>query len=414
MAIVSFENLKFAEVKETAGEGKVRANLYRLFYFYISKNDLESIGNYRIKRDGSIDFHNIGESRARKKLELLTAKNIKSLKNSLNGKNAVYVHKNSGIPLIGNISFGIVDRNTSIIEIRPVTGCNLNCIYCSVGEGLTSKAGNDFVVELDYILEEFRKLVRFKDTDNIEAHIGTQGEPFLYSGIVELVEGLAKTPNVSVVSVDTNGTLLNEKLIDELADAGLTRINLSINAMDEKKAKEIAGAGYNIKHVTKMAEYAAKKIDLIIAPVWLQGINDKEIPKIIEFAKKIMPKTKQDRLFIGIQNFLEYPHGRNPVKQLGYKSFYKKLAELEKNHNIRLIMDWEKDFKMRPAKKLEKPFDKGNIIKASVVCEGRYNGEKIAVSEGRTITIPGCHKTGNVKVKITKSKHNIFYGRISG
>ena len=46
------------------------------------------------------------------------------------------------------------------------------------------------------------------------------------------------------------------------------------------------------------------------------------------------------------------------------------------------------------------------------MAEGRLPGEKIAVSKDRVITLPKCDKKGKVKVKITRSKHNIFIGEV--
>jgi len=63
------------------------------------------------------------------------------------------------IPLIGLNYFGIVDRNTSLIEVKPSTICNFNCIYCSIDAGLSSKKPVEFVIEKDFLIEELEKLV---------------------------------------------------------------------------------------------------------------------------------------------------------------------------------------------------------------------------------------------------------------
>jgi uncharacterized Fe-S cluster-containing radical SAM superfamily enzyme len=39
------------------------------------------------------------------------------------------------IPLVGHIAFGVIDRGTNIIQVRPTSLCNLNCIFCSVDAG---------------------------------------------------------------------------------------------------------------------------------------------------------------------------------------------------------------------------------------------------------------------------------------
>src|SRR3989338_5114898 len=278
MAELVFKDLSFEEK-----DSKIKVNFLRTFYFYIDNSALKNIGNYKIDKN-KIEFLNISESKANRKFNILLLKGFTQLKNSLNNKAKIYIHKNSGIPLIGTAYFGLIDRGTNLIEIRPITSCNLNCIFCSVDEGISSKKKVDFVVEKDYLVEEFKKLVDFKQEAYIDAHINAQGEPLLYADIVELVADIAKIPQVKSISIDTNGTLLNKQLIDDLATAGLTRINLSLHALSQEIANKMAGTSYNLKKVMEIAPYIPKKMDLIITPVWLPGYNDKELVPAILFA----------------------------------------------------------------------------------------------------------------------------------
>lgn len=323
-------------------------------------------------------------------------------------KPKIEIAKETGIPLIGSGAFGIVYRNTSIIEVKPITGCNLNCVFCSVDEGIDSKKTVDFVVDRDYLVEELEKLVDFVNEKDIEIHIGPHGEPLLYPQLVELVSAISKIKNVKTISMDTNGTLLNEKKVDELAAAGLTRINLSINSLSPENSKKIAGCNYDIERIKNIAEYIPKKLDLIIAPVLVPGFNDADIEEIIEFALRI---NKRNGVKLGIQNFLKYRGGRNPAKQLSWKKFYARLEELEKKYSTKLILS-HTDFSIRKTKPLPKPFKKGQRISARVVCEGRLPNERIAVADERTINLVKCNERigKEVRVKILRDKHNIFAG----
>jgi len=402
MAELSFKTLSFRQ------EGnKTRVNFLKIFYFYLDNKLLAKLGEFKLK-DNSIIFEKTPEKRAERKFNSLLAEGFKDLKNTISGKKTVYIHKNSGIPLIGSNSFGIVDRNTSIIDVRPITSCNLNCIYCSVDSGLSSKNQVDFVVERDYLIEEFKKLVGFKECD-VEVHLGTQGEPLLYEEIVELVKDIASIEKVKTISMDTNGTLLTEELIDKLKDAGLTRLNISLNSMDKKLARKLAGCNYNVEQIKKIALYASKKMQVAIAPVFLLGFNENEMENLIEFAKKLRGNRKG--YFIGIQNFLNYRFGRNPCKQLSWDEFYLRIKDLEKKTNTKLIIGPE-DFNIQKTKKLPKPFKKGQIIKANIVCPGRLRNEMLAAASNRTISVPNCFKKGIVKIKITRTKHNIFMGNV--
>ena len=402
MAELNFKTLSFKQ------EGnKTRVNFLKIFYFYLDNKLLAKIGDFKIK-DNSIIFEKTPEKRAERKFNSLLAEGFKELKNIISCKKTIYIHKNSGIPLIGSNSFGIVDRNTSIIDIRPITSCNLNCIFCSVDAGISSKNQVDFVVEREYLIEEFKKIIDFKGCD-VEVHLGSQGEPLLYAEIVELVKDFSSIEKVKTISMDTNGTLLTEEFVDRLAEAGLTRINLSLNAMDKNLARKLAGCNYNLDKIKEIASYIAKKMELAIAPVLVPGFNDNEMEKLIEFAKKL--KGNRKGYFIGIQNFLNYRFGRNPCKQLPWDKFYSRIRELEKKTKTKLILS-SKTFNIQKTKKLPKPFKKGQIIKANIVCLGRLKNEMLAVASNRTISAPNCFKKGTVKIKITRTKHNIFMGRL--
>lgn len=378
----------------------VRAHFMDIFYFDIESELLrKKLRDFEVI-DGKLEYKATDSNE--RKIAYMLSNGITKLRNSLNNHPAFYIHADPGIPLIGSSSFGLVDRNTSIIEIKPITGCNLNCIFCSVDEGISTSKANDFVVEASYLIREFRKLAEFKEC-KIEANINPHGEPLLYSDLNQLVEGISSTDNVNSISINTNGTLLNKGIIDKLRKSGLTRFNLSLNAIEPKIAVRLAGSSYDVNHVLEMAVYIAKSSELVIAPVLVPGINEAEMPKIIEFARKLKAR-------VGIQNFLNYRFGRNPVKQLAWERFYSLLRGLENKHKINLIGG---DFGIARTKLLPKPFRKGEAIKAAIVCSGRYKNEKIAVADNRSITLQNCIKPNGslIRVKITRNKHNIFYGR---
>ncbi len=319
----------------------------------------------------------------------------------------IVIDESLGLPLVGSGAFGLVDRNTSLVEVKPITGCNLDCVFCSVDEGSSSRKVVDFVVDKDYLAGEFKRLARFKMC-MLEAHINAHGEPLLHPQISEIVQELRDSGKVHTISMDTNGVVLNEKFVDELIAAGMSRFNLSINAVDNDVAKRLANVpNYNVEKLLRIAEYIASKDKsrVMVSPVWVPGLNDGEIPKLVEFAKRLGVKT-------GIQNFLNYEMGRNPARQMPWKDFYSKLGEMEKVFKTRLILS-EKDFGIHKTIQLPKPFKKGDLVEAVVVCDGRYPKEKLAVAGKRSITVPGCGKEGTVMLKIVRSKHNIFVGRLA-
>ena len=396
METLSFETLMFEDLGD-----ELKVTLLNIYDARIKRTDLERIGRY------AVGLHEISfdaSSKATVKFYKLLADGFNDLQNKISKKKTIYVNRASGIPLVGNIAFGITDRGTNIVELKPMTGCNIKCTYCSVNEDARVL---DFVVEKDYLVEEFAKVVQQKECDDIEVHIGPQGEPLLYGDLVELVRDLRKIPQVKRISMVTNGTLLTTQMMDALVEAGITRFDLSINAITPELAKSIAAVGdaYNIEKIRKVDQYLSDKVELVITPTWIPGINDDQLDAIVEFTKSLQNEKFQPKL--GIQNFLNYRFGRNPVKEASWDTFYAKLKDLEQKHNFKLIVD-ARDFKVQETKKLPKPFKKGDVVEANVVCKGRLPGEWIGVAQDRNLSVYQCNGLGQHRVKITRSKHNVF------
>lgn len=399
-ARLEFKDLEFKEVKDKPEV--IQVDFMKNYYFFMNKSELEHIATFTIEKNAII--FDCSEKKANNKFYMILDRGFAQLHHKIRDKETIYIHRNSGIPLLGTNEFGLVDRGSNIIEVKPLTGCNLSCVFCSVNEGKNDK--KDIVVEEEYLIEEFEKLAKIKEHP-IEANIGPQGEPMLYPRFVDLVRDLKKIPNVAVISVNTNGLFLNPKIIDELADAGLTRINLSLHAMDNKIANELADGPYNMSHLLKMIKYCEGKIDVLLAPVLIPGVNEQEFDGIIELSKTIKNKKYP---VIGIQNYLNYKGGRNIAKQWDWDTFYDFLKTKEKEHNTKLMVDADV-FNIQKDKTLEKPFRKNQIIEAQIMSSGRNKNEFLAVAKDRCITVMNCRKTnGKIKIKLLRDKHNIYSG----
>jgi hypothetical protein len=395
-AELGFEDLRFIEEKD-----RIIARFYDIFYFEIDKSTL-SLHEFRIK-EHSIIFSELNEAEARLFFNKIIDSGMSRLKNSINGRSAIFLHKGMEIPLLGTNFIGIVVRNSSLVEIKPISGCNLNCMYCSLSEGKSENLALDYVIEPSFLCDELKKVLDMLECEEFEIHIGCQGEPMLYSKLKELIMSISGLKKVKSISMDTNGTLLSRKKVDELIDAGLGSFNLSLDSLDQEKATKIADAPYDLAHVLEMAEYIASKRKLLLAPLLLPGVNDSEMPKLIRLAKKLKAR-------IGIQNFLSYRHGRKPVKGINMKEFYSILSNWENQEDCKLILSAE-DFGVRKIKPLKKPFFKGNIIECEILFPGRHPGETVCRCGGRLVAVTGASRNkGRIKAKITRDKHNIFYG----
>jgi len=292
----------------------------------------------------------------------------------------------------------------TLLEIKPSTGCNLSCVFCSVSEGINDKI--DYLVEPDYLVSEIAELVKLKKSKSIEINIGPQGEPLLYPDLCYLIEELKKIPKIDIISMNSNGRLLTKELIDKLIEAGLDRINVSFHSMNEETQKKVSGSAMSISNFKELVVYAKDRIEIFLAPVYIPKLNE-NIEPLIEFAKSY----KTGNRIIGIQNFLNYKGGRNPVKQISFDDFYEMLAKLEKKHNIKLKLNPE-DYNIVEDKVLTKPFKKNQTVDAVIKLPGRRNNEVIAEAKNRSITVYDCKfEAGKeIRVKLTRDKHNIFSG----
>jgi uncharacterized protein len=402
---IGFQDIKFRKM-----DSVVRGLVLGRYWFDIPVEKLEAIAPFQIE-EGALVFEGVDENHAWKRFDPILSDGFNHLFHINYNKPTVYIHRNSGIPLVGTNEFGLIDRGSNIIEVKPLTGCNFQCNYCSVDEGKNDKT-HDYIVECEYLVEEAAKLAARKERP-VEFNIGPQGEPFLYPKMVELVRGLKSIPNCEIISVNTNGSFLTEKLIDDLAEAGLTRINLSLNAMQQDAADKIAGKKYPLEKTLRMIKYCEGKIFVLLAPTLIPGYNDDQVEPLVQLGKTI----KSDFPTVGFQNYLEYKKGRNIVKQREFDEFFKILKPYEEKHGINLTNFTKEDFRIFDEPELEKPFRKNDIVKMKVMLPARYPGEIIAVAKDRCITIVGrdAHLLTigkEIKAKIIRDKHNIFKAAI--
>ena len=321
-----------------------------------------------------------------------------------------------GIPLIGSIYFGVIDRGTNLLQIRPITGCPLNCPFCSVDEGPISKTKlRDYIVDTDYLVNTYNSIVAEKKLKEAEAHLDGQGEPMAYPYLPELVQKLQENENTKIVSIQTNGWYLTEQLIDELAEVNLTRINLSINALSSSLSKKLSGKGdYRIDKMLELAEYIANsKISLLLAPLWIPGINDQDIEEIVQFSLKVNSnETKYPTL--GIQNYLTHDVGRNlkGIPQKKFAEFNQQLRNIEKKFGAKNLVLKPYMFNTYKTEMIPNPMKINEIVTAEVVLLGRQMGEVIVKAKNRLIHVSDVAHLSlgkKIKVRITRNRHNIFF-----
>jgi len=145
-------------------------------------------------------------------------------------------------------------RKINYLRISVTDRCNLRCTYCMPATGI-------HLIPHDQIIsfEEILKIVEEGVRGGISKIRLTGGEPLVRKGIVTLVRMIAEIPGVEDLAMTTNGILLGE-YAQSLAEAGLNRVNISMDTLSAKKYAEITRGG-NIASVFQGIE-AAKKAGL--------------------------------------------------------------------------------------------------------------------------------------------------------
>lgn len=173
----------------------------------------------------------------------------------------------------------IVGRKITYLRISLTKQCNLRCRYCyGSGDCITDSESRLSADELTRLIKAFAELgigkIRF-----------TGGEPLLRKEIVELVRQTAAIENMSLIGITTNGVLLN-RLLNPLVDAGLNRINISLDTLKPERFKYITGSD-GIETVLEAIDMAVKSnaFPLVkVNTIAMRGINDDEISDFAEWA----------------------------------------------------------------------------------------------------------------------------------
>lgn len=128
-------------------------------------------------------------------------------------------------------------RRINYLRISLTDACNLRCVYC-MPEHMTFMPRNQIMTK-----DELLFLVRVGASLGVTKIRLTGGEPTIRPDIVELVQAIAATPGIRDLAMTTNGVLL-DKLARPLAEAGLNRVNISIDTVEP----------YKFHHITRWGE----------------------------------------------------------------------------------------------------------------------------------------------------------------
>lgn len=163
-------------------------------------------------------------------------------------------------------------RTIDYLRISVTDRCNLRCVYCMPSGGVAPLAHKDI---LRY--EEIAKVLKIAAKIGVKRVRITGGEPLIRKDIAHLVHLIRQIPGIRDLSLTTNGILLAEHA-EELARAGLSRVNVSIDSLSPERYREITRGG-NLDAVLRGIRAAenAGLMPVKINMVPIRGINDGEI-----------------------------------------------------------------------------------------------------------------------------------------
>jgi cyclic pyranopterin phosphate synthase len=167
-------------------------------------------------------------------------------------------------------------RQINYLRISVTDLCNLNCIYCSAGS-IPHLSHYDI---LRY--EEIQRIVQVAAGMGISKVRLTGGEPLVRPELSKLISMLTRIEGINDISLTSNGTLLS-KYARELKEAGLKRVNISLDTLKEDRFRQISGRGKLGDVLSGIeAAYRAGLEPVKINMVVMRGINDDET---IDFAR---------------------------------------------------------------------------------------------------------------------------------
>ena len=166
-------------------------------------------------------------------------------------------------------------RRINYLRISLTDRCNFRCVYCMPAVGMQFLPRPELLTTDELLL-----VVRAAAAAGVKMIRLTGGEPTLRPDLVEIIAAIKATPGIEHVAMTTNALRLG-KLAQPLKDAGLDRVNISIDTLDPQKFRQVTRGG-RLEMVWEGIEAAAQaglrpiKLNAVV----VRGLNDEEVPAL--------------------------------------------------------------------------------------------------------------------------------------
>ena len=167
-------------------------------------------------------------------------------------------------------------REISYLRVSITDRCNYRCIYCKPEEQFEF-IPHEEILRYEEIVEIIEEAVNLGVT---KVRI-TGGEPLVRKGVVDFIKKLKEIKKLEDISLTTNGFFLSE-YAEKLKDAGLNRVNISLDSLQEEKYKRITRGG-SLEKALKGIDSALKAglLPIKINTVLIRGINYDEVEDFV-------------------------------------------------------------------------------------------------------------------------------------
>ncbi len=172
-------------------------------------------------------------------------------------------------------------REITYLRVSVTERCNLRCRYCMPAEGICKKPRVEMLTR-----EEMAAAIRAAVSCGIRKVRLTGGEVMVKKNILEICRDAARIPGIEELCMTTNATLI-AGCAGELREAGIQRLNISLDTLDPEKYAWITRGG-NLEDALKGFDAAlgAGFEKIKINAVLIGGFNDDEIPALAELTRK--------------------------------------------------------------------------------------------------------------------------------
>src|SRR3954453_1918678 len=179
-------------------------------------------------------------------------------------------------PLIDSLG-----RVHTSLRISVTDRCNIRCFYCMPNENVRFRPRHEILT-----FEEIERFVRIVSQMGVHRLRLTGGEPLVRAELPRLVKMLAAVPGIDDLALPTNG-ILPADLAAELRSAGLERLNISLDTLNEATFQKISrreGLDRVLAGIAAAQEVGFEQIRL--NPIAIQGLTEDEIIPLARFARE--------------------------------------------------------------------------------------------------------------------------------